>query len=333
MEHWLALRRIAVTNLTALLASRRLVGGLVLALGFLVASELGCRALGLHTPVLYETTTYGYRVQPDQDIRRFGHHIFYNSFGMRSQPTTAMPAAGIVRVLCVGDSVTNGGSTTDQVDTYPYVLADMLRAMGRRSEVLNASAPGWATANEAGWLREHGTYGSRVVILTISTHDLFQPAEGPETVGSTPSFPGHAPHLGLEDFFTHYFLPWLTKRTFADPGVDMGAEKLIPVEAAVENILFAAETAKRQGATPFLLFVEQPAELERADPQVAHAKIYLFETLQARRIGFASTRKAMSESGPTPLFRDGLHPNVAGNRVVAQVALQMIASSILAPAK
>lgn len=327
MEHLLALHRIAVANLTAMFTSRRVAGALVLTLAFLTAAELGCRALGLHTPVLYETTTYGYRVQPDQDIMRFGNRIFYNAFGMRSEPVAARPAPGVFRVLCVGDSVTNGGTVTDQAETYPYLLAEMLRTSHVRNEVLNASAPGWAVANEAGWLREHGTYGSAALVLTISTHDLFQPMEGPEIVGSQPSFPTHAPRLGLQDFLTHYFLPWLSSRRFADPGVDLSDGQSMPPAVAVDQIIFAAEIARRQGTVPLLLFVESPMDAERADPRNESAKTLLFATLKAHRIPFANAREAMAKAGGGTLFRDGLHPNAAGNGVMAKVALELIASA------
>jgi hypothetical protein len=44
---------------------------------------------GLHRPLLYETTSYGYRVQPDQQLQRFDNRISYNSFGFQ-EPVTAL---------------------------------------------------------------------------------------------------------------------------------------------------------------------------------------------------------------------------------------------------
>ena len=115
---------------------------LLLPLGLLVVAEIACRAYGLHTPVLYEATPYGYRVRPNQDLRRFGNRVFYNAQGLRSEPAEPMPSAGVERVLCIGDSVTFGGTQTDQQDTYPYQLQGALRRRGLSAEVLNASAGG-----------------------------------------------------------------------------------------------------------------------------------------------------------------------------------------------
>src|SRR5262249_58482770 len=96
--------------------------------------EAVARAFGLHTPVLYERMTYGYRVRASQDIQRFGHRVFYNSYGLRSEPMTPSPAAGVTRILCLGDSITNGGTSTDQSETYPYLLERYLRDRGVDTE-------------------------------------------------------------------------------------------------------------------------------------------------------------------------------------------------------
>src|SRR5215475_14021339 len=101
----------------------------------LVTGEGVGRYYGLDHPVLYEGTAFGYRVQPNQDIRRFGNRIFYNSFGLRSEATDSTPKPGVLRVLCIGDSITNGGSPTDQTQTYPYLLEKLLVERFRFAEV------------------------------------------------------------------------------------------------------------------------------------------------------------------------------------------------------
>src|SRR5262249_53708208 len=102
----------------------------------LVVAELLARAAGLHTRVLYEKTSYGYRVAPNQALERFGRTVAYNSQGLRSAP---LPATGNeLRVLCLGDSITNGGTLTDQADTYPSRLERELSAEAAGVRVLNA---------------------------------------------------------------------------------------------------------------------------------------------------------------------------------------------------
>src|SRR5262252_4393364 len=55
----------------------------------LLVAELVARSAGLHTPVLYERTSYGYRVAPDQSLNRFGRAVEYNAHGLRSAPLAA----------------------------------------------------------------------------------------------------------------------------------------------------------------------------------------------------------------------------------------------------
>lgn len=299
--------------------------GCVVLLCALVSSELICRALGLGQPVLYETTAYGYRVQANQNLRRFGNRILYNSFGLRSGPTTALPAEGVLRVLCVGDSITNGGAVTDQDDTYPYRLQRLLSVGGRQVEVLNASAPGWAIANEAGWLRENGTLHSHVVLLTIGTTDLSQSIASAEIVDHHPSFPGNAPSLAIEELLLRYALPRLLRQSFADPGAGDSVGVLPDPGEAVAQVLSIVDYARQRDVMPLVMYVERPGQAELSDSYVAAGKSLLFETLKEHRVPYLDTRDSIERAGGVSLFRDGLHPNAEGNRVLAQVAANLLA--------
>ena len=48
---------------------------------------------------------------PNQSGQRFGNAYSYNAFGMRR---TELPSDGLEIVLVMGDSVVNGGASTDQ---------------------------------------------------------------------------------------------------------------------------------------------------------------------------------------------------------------------------
>jgi lysophospholipase L1-like esterase len=328
MEYWISLRRFVFTGIASRSWDTRILfcGGLLISV--LAAGELAGRILGLHTPILYQVTSYGYRVAPDQNIRRFGHRVFINHQGLRNEPIAPLPAAGTLRILCLGDSITNGGATTDQDDTYPYQLQRLLRATGRKVEVLNASAPGWAIANEAGWLKENGVLGSQAVVFTIGTLDLYQEFAGPETVDGHPSFPSRTPTFALEDLVTHYLVPRLLLRSLADPGARLSAQSVDGATKNIAHLLYMAELARLSGAMPTVLFVEQPGRFELSDPYTASAKVSLFEALKQRGIPFVDTRDAVDRAGGVSLFRDGLHPNTEGNRIVAQIAAGLLAPGI-----
>lgn len=295
---------------------------------FLLTCELAGRAVGLQTPVLYEATAYGYRVRPEQDIQRFGNRIYYDRFGFRSEGVSPLPSAEVLRVLCLGDSITNGGATTDQSDTYPYLLQRQLQADRKKIEVLNASAPGWAIANEAGWLQANGTFGAQVILLTMGTTDLFQEKASLEIVDHHPSFPSQDPPLALEELWLRYVMPNLLGQSYADPGAGEIAGSPPMPGKAVEQVLSIAEFARQNGAVPMVLYVEQPGQLESAAPEFLEAKRLLFDALNQHRIRYMNTRQIVEHSGGASLFRDGLHPNATGNRVIAQAALDLLASEI-----
>jgi len=291
----------------------------------LLVAELVARAAGLHTPVLYERTTYGYRVLPNQSLKRFGRTVAYNSQGLRSGPLSGDPGAGEVRVLCLGDSITNGGTLTDQAETYPYRLAQEVSG----ARVLNASAAGWALENELGWLRVNGTFGASVVVLEIATHDLFQPPAASDLVGRHPSFPDRAPRFALGELLFRYLLPWIG---IGLPRVDPGAAGLAQTEAAMERSLAALESLVRdsraRGAVPVVLFVEQPPPLEHQDALTREAKIRMRELLARERVTLVETAPLVQREGGPTLFRDGLHPNAAGNAVLAKAVAPAVEGAL-----
>ena len=293
----------------------------------LVAVEIGARLCGLGRPLLYEKTAYGYRVAPGQALRRFGHRIAYNAYGMRSEPISATPAPATFRILCVGDSITFGSTSTDQALTYPYQLQALLNARdgGRRYEALNVSAGGWAMENEEGWLTEHGTYGSSAVILQVATHDLFQEKAASDVVGSHASFPTKPPALALQELMVRYVLPRLSARLrLRDPGEVLyhhDRDDVTRTMAALERI---ARLVRERGAELFVLFVEQPHGYEPDDELTRYGKAMLREKTRALGVPLILTAQAMDAAGGTQAFLDGLHPNSIGNGVLAQQAAAAI---------
>ena len=298
---------------------RRLGAGLVILVFILLTSEIAARSFGLHTPVLYERTSYGYRVKPGQDIRRFGHRVFYNSYGLRSEPMSLSPTPGVIRILCLGDSITNGGTSTDQSETYPYLLERYLRERGINAEVLNASAGGWALENEGGWLAEHGTLDARILVLEVATHDLFQEMALSSIVDSHPSFPSRVSRLASEELIVRYFLPRLfPSLVVQDPGTNGTQPSAAAAQRSVERVVAMSEFAARAGAQSIVLQVEQPAPFEPNDEITRRAKALLEHVLRDRGVPLIETADLIAAHGGGVLFRDPIHPNPQGNRVLAR---------------
>ena len=101
-----------------------------------------------------------------------------NVQGVRAERDFGPKAAGVTRILCVGDSFT----ACDQVpyaQSWPAVLeaslAQRLAEAGstRRVEVVNAGFPGFSTANEAAWIAKFGaSFEPDLVLIATTPNDL-----------------------------------------------------------------------------------------------------------------------------------------------------------------
>lgn len=291
--------------------------------GLCLAEGVG-RWLGLHTPILYEKTSYGYRPQPNQNLKRFGNHVFYDVNGLRSPPPTAEPAPGSRRLLFLGDSIVNGGARVDQSLTIPYLVRDVVTKAVMTTEVLNASSPGWAVANEAAWLNRYGTFNAHHLILVINTFDLFQQAAPSDIVGSHPSFPEQGPGLAVVELVKRYLLPRLLRTADPyDPGAELRDASLATTGAVLGDLRWILLRARHQGAVGIVVLVE-PALLLAPDASAMsnEALRQLRLTLAALQVALIETREPLLRAGGAALYRDGVHPTPAGNRIIAQVIAQ-----------
>jgi lysophospholipase L1-like esterase len=302
----------------------------------LVGAEIVLRVLwGLGDPALvFPDPDFGYAFQPNQHVRRFGHLIEYDANGLRSPPVPAAPGSGTLRILCLGDSVTNGGAATDQSRTYPYLLAARLRESGLKTDVLNASAGQWAAANELAFLKKRGSFHSQVIILQIGTHNLCQAKSGSEYAGAT-DFPDQKPATAIGELLTRYLLPLVpglgifhpeaAPAHVAHPGlVDPCPDDLrISCIRAIRDLI---GEARSRGAKPLILLTVYRDEVDNQRPIAGFLRQGLFSLAQTERVAVEDmlprlrTVAAQREDD----FRDYIHPNATGNQRMAEAAAALI---------
>jgi hypothetical protein len=160
---------------------------LLLSVSIPLVVEMTLRSvLGLGNPVLIAPdVACGYTIKPNQDIYRFFAHTHINDWAMRSDDVSASPAPGTLRILFLGDSISYGTSHIDQNDIFTEILHRELRNIAHRPvDVLNASAGGWAIANELAYLRSRGTFGADIVVDVLNSGDLNQPSASLSSVES-----------------------------------------------------------------------------------------------------------------------------------------------------
>jgi len=303
---------------------------LLLALvAILAVAELASRASGLGRPLLFERTAYGYRIQPGQDFRFLGRPSVYNDLGLRSGPVAPLPSPGTLRVLCIGDSITNGGVVTAQDDTYPYQLAKLLAGQVGEVEVLNISAGGWALENEEGWIAEHGILGSQLVILQVATHDMHQRMAGASVLDTHLAFPSRPPVFATGYVWRRYVLRKLGLRPkLNDPGVVVQPSSAADIHRSVAVLERIAAHVRRAGARLLVVHVAQPGPLEPVDDLTALAKSRLRDWAALSGVTLVSLEDTMNASGGVALFRDSIHPNEQGNRVIAQTVAAHVVPEI-----
>jgi len=347
---------------------------IALALFLLVSAELAARfLLGLGDPLVYQSDPdYGYRPVPNQDVRRFGNRIFYNAQGLRSEPITKQPAPGTIRILCVGDSITFGGTQTDQAATYPYQLQGKLNrqvatlaqsaqesplsvkvpnrfimrpasALGLaetsyrlpRYEVLNASAAGWATMNQEAFLRKFGTFNSDIVVLQVASHDLFQPKISSNLVEESPSFPTQKPVLALQEALFRYALPkyFPELRPAPDPSVETQASK-DDLERNLASLERINSIVKAHNSQLVVFLIEQPDKYEPKSALYRLGKQAFTDKAQALNLPHTFLKaEDIRKAGGQKLFRDPIHPNPQGNKLIAKEVAELVQQQPLAKVK
>ena len=98
----------------------------------------------------------GHRLMPGQHSYTHSFPVITNSYGLRDREFSAVPSPGVVRILCLGDSLTFGNGVSVE-DTYPKQLEAWLGQEGTiKYEVINAGVPAYDTWQEVAYFEEWG---------------------------------------------------------------------------------------------------------------------------------------------------------------------------------
>jgi lysophospholipase L1-like esterase len=310
---------------------RWLVGACIAATLIVLACELILRHVwGLgNPPLLQADAEIGYLFQANQDLSRFGNQVHINQFYQRSPDITPLPAAGVHRILVLGDSVTWGGVVVTQSETFPSILESNLREAGGRYEVLNASAGSWAVGNELAYLQRFGTFGSDLVIWEIGSNDLLQEKSTSVSVGVHPSMPNRKPSTAIGELINRYGVPYLETMMSHD-------ESPAPPDARTnmqnEQKVFLTNMSEldrgidlaRSSATQVLV-IHVP-ELDEVVPgpdgsvvtRMENWRDLLRQHCAQRGIPIIDLSLEWREApNVRQFFRDNVHPNQAGNHAIA----------------
>jgi lysophospholipase L1-like esterase len=115
-----------------------------------------------------------HRLKPNQVTFTHAAGVTTNSYGLRDEEFTLKPLPGVLRILCLGDSLTFGNGVAVS-ETYPKRLEAILNASSGRLgyQVINAGVPAYDTWQEVAYLRQHGlALDPALVIVGFYANDI-----------------------------------------------------------------------------------------------------------------------------------------------------------------
>jgi hypothetical protein len=307
---------------------------LVLGVGVVVVAiaELFLRVkYGLGNPPLYVADARtGYRLAPNQSLRRRGNRVEINQYSMRGPAIEPQRPADTLRVLMLGDSIANGGWWTDQPDILSLKVQDALISKEipgvAAVEVLNASANSWGPRNELGYVLRFGTFEAQVVVLVLNTDDLFAIAPHSYELGRHPSYPTRRPFLALGEAIRRRrpYTPSAELQALYDQrgdrvGVNLEALRQLnqTVQAADGQLLMAMTPLRRE------LEGDGPRDYELA------ARQRLTDFAAAEDIPYLDFLPRFQQTGHEQLYFDHIHLSAEGNARVGQALAELVAEAWL----
>lgn len=291
--------------------------------------ELGARyLLGLGTPPLSIThSRIEYMLKPNQDAYRFGNHYEINQYGMRSENFPAQKEAKEYRIIVFGDSVINGGALTDQKDLATSLVRGELTKRYEKATVGNVSAGSWGPGNWLAYAEEYGFFDADIIFLILSSHDY---ADNPTFQALNPStHPTTRPVSALQEGIVNYLPRYLPFKSWgrvveADRfGVEVTERDRLKGLEDLKKFLLIAK--KQQKSIILLQHLEKLEIIEGAvHPGHLHIKTACSE-LGIFPISLEPYFRQSINSGTNP-YRDNIHPNEIGQRLIADAILANLPS-------
>lgn len=304
------------------------------AIALLALIEIGLRwRFGFGNPLLYVADPQtGYRLAPNQQVRRFGNRIQINQYSMRGPQMTVERPAATLRILLLGDSIANGGWWTDQTDILSEQISRQLQPHlaefeagnhWQQVETLNASANSWSPRNELAYLLRFGHFDAQVIVLLINTDDLFGVMPNSWQVGRDRNYPAQKPPLALVEVVQRYLLkpkpiPEL-EMIYQEGGDRVGAN--IEAIRQIKKVADAAEIPLLLAMTPLLRETGEPGP--RDYELKARQRLQDFAAFeQILYLDFLPQFNTAAD--PSVLFRDNIHLSSMGNQWVSERISQTI---------
>jgi lysophospholipase L1-like esterase len=296
-----------------------------------------------------------YRMRPGVETDVRGFHVKLNALGLRGPEATPLPAPGIHRVLALGDSATFGEGMRVE-EAFPALLEAELNARGgTRYEVINAGVEGYNTAAELAYLERHGlALRPEAVVVGFNLNDFdYAPVLGKLGVLTNDQSQRMASGslANVSEFYL--VLRWLARtvaaRWHGTPAAAVPAESdgaFAPLDRYVsllrkayyrqptderwqtleDSLRGLGAVARANGLRLVIAIIPDGDQIGVADPDLT----------PQRKLMAICTREALdcvdlypdfaAHAADGPLYLDIMHPNPAGQRLIAAALARRLAS-------
>ncbi|MDE6628154.1 MAG: hypothetical protein K2K36_02165 [Muribaculaceae bacterium] len=259
-------------------------------------------------PLSIANDQYEYIFAPSQHRHRFGKEIQYNSYSQRSEE----PDSTRRIVLGIGDSIINGGTMTDQSELATTLASDST------TQILNISAGSWGPDNCFAYLQQFGTFGAKIILLVVSSHDAHDIMDFQPVVGSK-AYPDRQYRSAIIELLDRYVIPrvfgkWIATESNPDKkvtdGVGIDKDCTGSFNPGFDNL---SKFARKNGLTLKIYLHADLDEVKNGTYNSQGAEIIQW----AERNNLPLT-KGLDFGENESMYRDGIHFNVKGQELLSQ---------------
>lgn len=253
---------------------------------------------------------------PNQQGKRFGYRFYYNAFSQRSDEVDSNRS----KILGLGDSVIFGGMQVDQDSIATSIISNETQY-----QMLNISAGSWGPDNCAAYLKENGTFDAEAMVLVVSSHDAHDNMNFQPTVGIYKSYPNKQYKLAWLEVLDRYVLPRIFKTQSKKADPDKEVLQGIVKDGKVFNPGFE-QLIKISEDKNIPLYVYLHAE--RGELNEGNYNSQGEEIIEWANKNNIKLVKGLDYNFSTNDYRDGIHLNQQGQRVLANIIKREIISLI-----
>ena len=341
--------------------AKKIIFSAIITIGFFSALELGLRFINFQYQRNLSYLQFGYpnpvelhqvfeldekllfRLKPGYDFGKGFEPL--NQQGFRGKDFSPQKPSGVIRIACLGDSMTFGSAE----GSYPELLENLLNQKfpEKKFEVYNFGVPGYTSFQGGGLLKEVlEKYHPDIVIISYVWNDHWLARGFSDSEQKIPAQEGRLIRLRnlLAQLRLYQFLNWLTAKLSSK--VFPSPEKFrVPIDEYEENLKAMIQLARVHhsqvilatapagfGLAPLPDYLEYLGFIKKGENLEALHHSYnqvMRKVAGAEKIPLVDLDLIFQSQGVKNFFpnpkKDIIHPNLQGMKLIAQSLAEKIA--------